>query len=529
MEDSELVRRALLRDQQAFAALYDRYADRLFDYARRQTGNSSDAGDIVQDTFVLALQRLHQLRDPSLLRPWLYAIARSEVHRRYRRINRLQFTEPDEQAAMSAQGPTADELVHQQELRALFTAAADGLDPSDREVLDLHLRHSMNGTEIAATLGIPERQVSVTVQRVRERLGRSIGVVLLSRNPACDDLSALQRTEGSPLTVLSRKRLARHIDGCTTCSQQLHDRMRPEALLTALPIALAPAVLRDTVLRQMATTNALGTSGPGQEPSGPGTGGRGNGDSSSQHPRLRRRENTRNWQRTDGFPRPAVSLRLLAVVALTSLVLVLAFITTVIRSGDSARRITVGTTTTASAAKPLPSDTAATTSPGSTPMLAEPTPQVTTAPPPQPTSTQPTATPAITAPPTTAPDTAAPVFLSAAASPTALSSSHPGDASATCSPAVDAVSSVLTVDVTDDRGVVAVTVRYVVAAGVGERALSRVGNVWQVPIGPFAAAEVPTGITHQINAVFTAVDAAGNSRVANVDNIATLIGCPIIT
>ncbi|MEQ1702379.1 MAG: sigma-70 family RNA polymerase sigma factor, partial [Ilumatobacteraceae bacterium] len=335
MEDSELVRRALQRDQQAFAALYDRYADRLFDYARRQTGSTADAGDIVQDTFVLAIQRLHQLRDPSLVRPWLYAIARSEVHRRHRRLNRLQFTEPDEQAAMSADGPSADDLVHQQELRALFTEAANGLDPADREVLDLHLRHNLTGVEIAAALGIPERQVSVTVQRVRERLARSIGVVLLARSPACGELGELQRTDGTPLTVLSRKRLARHIDGCATCGQQLHDRMRPETLLAALPIALAPAAWRAEVLQRMAM--AGGPAGDGGDPRRP----------------LRRRENTRVWQHSDGFPRPAVSRGLLTVIAGAATAGVLLVAVLVMSGGDAAKRVTAGATTTVSvAAKP---------------------------------------------------------------------------------------------------------------------------------------------------------------------------------
>ena len=251
-DDAELVRRALARDQQAFAALYDRYADKLYDYARRQTGNAADAGDIVQDTFVLAIQRLHQLRDPSLVRPWLYAIARSEVHRRHRRVNRLQFTEPDEQAAMSSGAPDrrrpgapagTARAVHRGRQRA-GPQRPRGARPAPAPQHDgrrdrCRARHSRT----------PGR---VVVQRVRERLGRSIGVVLLATTPKCAELVELQRTEGTPLTVLSRKRLARHIDGCLTCSQQLSDRMRPETLLAALPIALAPAFLRNGVLQRMA-------------------------------------------------------------------------------------------------------------------------------------------------------------------------------------------------------------------------------------------------------------------------------------
>lgn len=532
MEDSELVSRALQRDQQAFAALYDRYADRLYDYARRQTGSTADAGDIVQDTFVLAIQRLHQLRDPSLVRPWLYAIARSEVHRRHRRVNRLQFTEPDEQAAMIADGPSAADLVHQQELRALFTEAANGLDPADREVLDLHLRHSLSGAEIAAALGIPERQVSVTVQRVRERLARSIGVVLLARNPACGELAELQRTEGSPLTVLSRKRLARHIDGCATCAQQLHDRMRPETLLAALPIALAPAAWRAEVLQRMAVA-----------------GGSALGEGGTRRP-LRRRENSRVWQHADGFPRPATSLRLLAAVAVGVIASLLLVGVVVVSGGDSAKRVTAGAgTTLGEAAKPSngtgPKDTTemvdvtitgststSTTAPATTSTATTLVPTTlpastvaptvsATAPATVPPTVQPT-------PPTTIPpDTSPPVFQSASASPTAVTTMHP-DGSPMCSPDVEALTTTLTVSVTDDRGVTAVSVHFASTGVSGDRSLSKNGSVWQVTIGPFPEAAVSPSGSYPISATFTAVDAAGNSKALANGSIATLVDCPIV-
>ncbi len=582
--DAELVRRALARDQQAFAALYDRYADKLYDYARRQTGNAADAGDIVQDTFVLAIQRLHQLRDPSLVRPWLYAIARSEVHRRHRRVNRLQFTEPDEQAAMTAGGPTADEVVHQQDLRTLFTEAANGLDPSDREVLDLHLRHGMTGAEIAAALGIPERQVGVVVQRVRERLGRSIGVVLLARSPGCGELAALQRTEGTPLTVLSRKRLARHIEGCLTCSQQLSDRMRPETLLAAIPIALAPAFLRDGVLHRMADTAGLteaSPDAPGDSAANPtSSGNRTAGTRSTGRAargELRTREGGRVWQQADGFPRLAAPTRRIALVAIGTAAVLLLFVALVVNSGDSARRIaagsapqgsqqpvvsaatstTIGNPATTGGVTSVEGTVAATTTPAGTPtstpgpvvttLMVVPTtrPAATTPAKPAPPQTTTVVTTAVTtvvttvvttaaptapattvAPPTTAPDTAPPAFQSASASPSALSSGD-ADFGSTCFDP-SALTSVLSVAVSDSSGVAAVTVQFTVAGVPHSASLTNSGSVWQATIGPFPAAQVPVGL-HQLNAQFTATDTVGNAGISNAAGIATVRGCTIIT
>jgi DNA-directed RNA polymerase specialized sigma24 family protein len=76
MDDGALVQRAVAGDREAFAAIYDRYAPRIYDFLRSLLRDPDEAADALQDTFLVAGARLHQLRDPDRLRPWLYAIAR---------------------------------------------------------------------------------------------------------------------------------------------------------------------------------------------------------------------------------------------------------------------------------------------------------------------------------------------------------------------------------------------------------------------------------------------------------------------
>jgi RNA polymerase sigma-70 factor (ECF subfamily) len=49
----------------------------VYGYAYRLTGNATDAEDLAQQTFLIAQQKLHQLREPSKARGWLYAVLRS--------------------------------------------------------------------------------------------------------------------------------------------------------------------------------------------------------------------------------------------------------------------------------------------------------------------------------------------------------------------------------------------------------------------------------------------------------------------
>jgi DNA-directed RNA polymerase specialized sigma24 family protein len=68
-DDAELVRAATAGDRGAFAAIYDRYADRLHDFCWSILRNRDEAADATQDAFLVAAERLGQLRDPERLRP----------------------------------------------------------------------------------------------------------------------------------------------------------------------------------------------------------------------------------------------------------------------------------------------------------------------------------------------------------------------------------------------------------------------------------------------------------------------------
>jgi RNA polymerase sigma factor (sigma-70 family) len=91
--DAELVSSYLAGDRSALGSIYDRYGQSLFDTATAMTNSRDDASDMVQDVFVLAAERLSQLRDPSRLKPWLFAILRNEVYRRSRRRSRQSLTD----------------------------------------------------------------------------------------------------------------------------------------------------------------------------------------------------------------------------------------------------------------------------------------------------------------------------------------------------------------------------------------------------------------------------------------------------
>jgi RNA polymerase sigma-70 factor (ECF subfamily) len=82
--DEEIVRRITEGDRWAEEALYRRYVNLVGATALRLLRNRAEAEDVVQETFLLAFQSIHQLRDVGALRAWLVRIAVSRVKRRFR-------------------------------------------------------------------------------------------------------------------------------------------------------------------------------------------------------------------------------------------------------------------------------------------------------------------------------------------------------------------------------------------------------------------------------------------------------------
>ena len=254
LEDAVLARAAANGDRSAFAAIYDRYADRLHDFCIGMLRDRDAAADCVQDVFVIAATKLTQLREPDRLRSWLYAIARSEALSRIRARRREQPSEDIPEMASAV--PELATLAARSELADLINDACGGLSDRDRTVLELAYRQELSGPELADALGVTNKNANNLVERLRDTIARSLGALLVCRRAKadptrCPELAALLDDWDGQFTVLMRKRTARHIDGCPVCEDERARMVTPAALLGSTPIVIpAPAWLRDRTLSQ---------------------------------------------------------------------------------------------------------------------------------------------------------------------------------------------------------------------------------------------------------------------------------------
>ena len=82
--DRRLVRGLNEGDEDTLIALYDAYAERLYDYCKSLIGDSKIAADTVHDCLIDACRRAPRMRDRMRLRAWLYGAARRRCLQRGR-------------------------------------------------------------------------------------------------------------------------------------------------------------------------------------------------------------------------------------------------------------------------------------------------------------------------------------------------------------------------------------------------------------------------------------------------------------
>jgi RNA polymerase sigma factor (sigma-70 family) len=246
VDDQALVAALVAGDPRGLEGAYRAYADRLYTYCRGLLRDPDQAADAVHDTFVLAGQRAGQLRDPERLRPWLYAIARNECLRVLRgQARQAPLPEPDQ---MTAEAPEPTDILRASELQALVWAASAGLNPGDRDVFELTVRHDLAAAEVGQVLGLSVDHAHARVSRVRAQLERALGALLVARTGRrdCPELAAMLSGWDGRLTALIRKRVSRHVESCDTCQERKRRLLTPAALFSAYasaPFLLVPREL----------------------------------------------------------------------------------------------------------------------------------------------------------------------------------------------------------------------------------------------------------------------------------------------
>jgi len=162
-------------DVAAFGELVKRYTDRAYGVALSIVGTPQDAEDVVQTSFIRALERIDQLRPGSPFGPWFYSVLRSTALNLRRREGLRRHEEiPD--ATAGGERPDADldrTLTREQVLAALET-----LPEQQRTAVVLYDLEGFSHREVAESLGVAVGTSRAHVHHWRKALRELLGPVV---------------------------------------------------------------------------------------------------------------------------------------------------------------------------------------------------------------------------------------------------------------------------------------------------------------------------------------------------------------
>ena len=155
----------------AFAAIYDHYFPRVYNYARYRVGDAVTADDLTAQIFERILVNIKSYRpDRAPFSAWLFAIARNTVSDHLRAQRRRRWLSLEALRGQASAESQPEKAMIDDETRSELLAAVAGLTARERDLIALKFAAGMTYRRIAELTGLSQTNVGVILYRAVRRL-----------------------------------------------------------------------------------------------------------------------------------------------------------------------------------------------------------------------------------------------------------------------------------------------------------------------------------------------------------------------
>lgn len=170
-KSNEVDRNRIIGDENDIAGLditelVSQYHRGMYQYAFRLAGSATDAEDLVQEAFLIAQQKLGQLRSRKAARSWLFTILRNCFIRNRKRLRPVSAGSIELNIDNVPEETARDEEIDGERLQK----ALDRLPPKHRTMLAMFYFEDIPYREIAQQLDMPIGTVMSRLARAKSRL-----------------------------------------------------------------------------------------------------------------------------------------------------------------------------------------------------------------------------------------------------------------------------------------------------------------------------------------------------------------------
>jgi RNA polymerase sigma-70 factor (ECF subfamily) len=150
-------------------ALFDAHAPFLLRVVTRLTGGGDQVEDLVQEVFLVAHGRRHELSSHPEPRAWLYRVAVNLVRHHHRSFARRRALVQAAAREVPESTPGPLDQAQRREHAELIRACVAELPLEQREAFVLYELECLEGRAIAELLGVPENTVWSRLHHARKR------------------------------------------------------------------------------------------------------------------------------------------------------------------------------------------------------------------------------------------------------------------------------------------------------------------------------------------------------------------------
>ena len=169
---ADLLHRWADGDEEAGAALYKAHFPMVWRFFRTKVAEGIE--DLVQSTFLAALEAHQRFRGDAKFSTFLYSIARNQLLMHYRKVDKHRAAALDFSVADMGTSPSAM-LARDDAQRRLYDAMC-GLPLDHQIALELFYWEGLGSAEVADIVGAPESTVRTRLRRARLRLREQLGL-----------------------------------------------------------------------------------------------------------------------------------------------------------------------------------------------------------------------------------------------------------------------------------------------------------------------------------------------------------------
>lgn len=170
------MRSGMTAKRQDFEEIVHRFEIPLLQYARRITGDTEQAREVVQETFV-KFQRNGALRGPEKPGTWLFTVCRNAALNVCRKERRMMYLDEEVIEARGSEQAMPFDRLEQKEATGFLSRIVGSLPPRQQEVIQLKFQNDLSYQQIAEIMQTTANNVGVLLHTALKTLRQRYAVV----------------------------------------------------------------------------------------------------------------------------------------------------------------------------------------------------------------------------------------------------------------------------------------------------------------------------------------------------------------